>query len=494
MRNPGSKVVDAASLGADAPVRAGLGAGALTLLVVGSMIGSGIFSLPQTLSSRASPAGVLAGWAVSILGMLSIVLVFRNLSRRRADIGDGIFGYARTGFGHDMGFNAAWGHGVADAVGNGAYLVLIFSALGAFRPLAFFGEGNTLPALLASSVLRWTVTALVLRGVRVSARANNIVTCAKIVPLALCIVAALAAFDPAVFSRDFTGEGRGLSMFDQVRGVMMITTWVFIGCESATIFASRARSLDDVARASVYGFLIAALLRVAVSTLSLGVIPSREAARLHNPSLAGVLERMVGAWGGALVNACLIGPRRAAGLGDVVFGISVSGGPRPGGRPAPGGAQPAWSAQERAAVDVFHHAADGDPGLCLSGRLSGPAVLRHLAGAAALSADGPVLAAAGLEPYPGDSYFGARARHRLPDLATGLLATGFCLWLMYSAGLKYILFGALLYLPGMLIFVRGQRHDGRTGFTRREALIAAAILLASLAAILGMSEGWLTIA
>ena len=306
MRNPGSKVVDAASLGADAPVRAGLGAGALTLLVVGSMIGSGIFSLPQTLSSRASPAGVLAGWAVSILGMLSIVLVFRNLSRRRADIGDGIFGYARTGFGHDMGFNAAWGHGVADAAGNGAYRVLIFSALGAFRPLAFFGEGNTLPALLASSVLLWTVTALVLRGVRVSARANNIVTCAKIVPLALCIVAALAAFDPTVFSRDFTGEGRGLSMFDQVRGVMMITTWVFIGCESATIFASRARSLDDVARASVYGFLIAALLRVAVSTLSLGVIPSREAARLHNPSLAGVLERMVGAWGGALVNACLI--------------------------------------------------------------------------------------------------------------------------------------------------------------------------------------------
>lgn len=65
---------------------------------------------------------------------------------------------------------------------------------------------------------------------------------------------------------------------------------------------------------------------------------------------------------------------------------------------------------------------------------------------------------------------------------------------MYSAGLKYILFGALLYLPGMLIFVRGQRHDGRTGFSRREALTAAAILLASLAAILGMSEGWLTIA
>lgn len=494
MGNSASKVVDAASLQPDSgDIK--LGVGALTLLVVGSMIGSGIFSLPQILSSASGPAGILIGWSISIIGMLMMVLVFRNLSRRRRDIDDGIYGYARVGFGPYMGFNAAWGHGVADAVGNGAYLVIIFSALGAFRPLAFFGEGNTLPALIGSSLLLWFLTYLVLRGVRLSSLLNNITTIAKVLPLATFGVVALFAFRGTTFTTDLWGAARPTSLFGQVRGVMMITVWAFIGCESATIFASRAKNLDQVARASVWGFLLAALLMVAVSVLSLGILSADEAARLHNPSLAGILEHIVGAWGSALVNLCLILSVLGALLAWIMLCseyIYLAGRGRI--------ADPAIAALNR-------HGAPKNALFLTSGITQLMVILAYFyqAGYLALLSFATSLV---LIPYllaalfqlriamglaSGDTYFGANAAYRRKDLLIGLLAAIYCLWLIYAAGLKYLLLGMLLYLPGMLIFLRGQRFYGRASFSRGELVVALVIVVGAVLAIVGMLQGWLSV-
>jgi arginine:ornithine antiporter/lysine permease len=493
MGNLGSKVVDAASLPSDSS-DIKLGVGALTLLVVGSMIGSGIFSLPQTLSSASGPAGILVGWGISIFGMLMMVLVFRNLSRRRRDIGDGIYGYARIGFGHYMGFNAAWGHGVADAVGNGAYLVIIFSALGAFRPLAFFGEGNTLPSLIGSSLLLWFLTYLVLRGVRLSSLLNNITTVAKVLPLVVFGVVALFAFRGETFLTDVWGATRHVSLFGQVRGVMMITVWAFIGCESATIFASRARNLDDVAKASVLGFLIAALLMVAVSVLSLGILSPDEAATLHNPSLAGILEHIVGEWGGAMVNFCLILTVLGALLAWIMLCseyIYLTG----RGRIA-----------DPAIAVVNAHGAPKNALFLTSGITQLMVVMAYFyqAGYLALLSFATSLV---LIPYlltalfqvrialglsSGDTYFGDNARYRSKDLTIGILASSYCMWLIYAAGLKYLLLGMLLYLPGMVIFLRGQKYYGRPSFSRWERLVVVLIVAAALLAVAGMAQGWLT--
>lgn len=491
MRDLGSKVVDAASLDNDRS-EVKLGVGALTLLVVGSMIGSGIFSLPQTLSSAAGPAGILLGWGISICGMLMMVLVFRNLSQRRQDIGDGIFGYARIGFGRYMGFNAAWGHGVADAVGNGAYLVIIFSALGAFRPLAFFGEGNTLPSLIGSSLLLWLLTYLVLRGVRVSTLLNNITTIAKVAPLVIFGIVALLAFRERTFLDDFWGTTRPAPLFGQVRGVMMVTVWAFLGCESATIFASRARNLNDVARASVRGFLIAALLMVAVSALSLGILPADEAARLHNPSLAGILEHIVGAWGGALVNLCLILTVLGALLAWIMLCseyIYLAG----RGRVA-----------DPALATVNQHGAPTHALYLTSGITQLMVILAYFyqAGYLALLSFATSLV---LVPYlltalfqvsialgiaSGDAYFGENDRYRRKDLLIGLLASAYCVWLIYAAGLKFLLLGMLLYLPGMVFFLRGQRHYGRHWLNHREKAVALVIVVGALLAAIGIAQGW----
>jgi len=493
MGNIASKVVDAASL-VDDVGNIKLGLGALTMLVVGSMIGSAIFSLPQTLSSGSGPAGILIGWGISIFGMLMLALVFHNLSRRRRDIDDGIYGYARTGFGHYMGFNAAWGHGVADAVGNGAYMVIIFSALGAFSGLKFFGEGNTLPALVCASALLWLITFLVLRGVKTSSLLNSITTVTKMLPLVVFGLVAWFAFKGTTFQTDFWGATRHVSLFDQVRSVMLVTVWAFIGCESATIFASRARNLDDVAKASVLGFLIAAGLLVSVSVLSLGILSANDAARLHNPSLAGVLQQIVGPWGSALVNVCLI----LTVLGALLAWIMLS------------SEEIYLAGRGRTADPVIaqlnRHGAPKNALYLTSGitQLMVLLAYRYHAGYLALLSFATSLV---LIPYLltalfqvrialglgcGDTYSGEHRRHRLHDLTCGALAVIYCLWLIYAAGLKYLLLGMVLYFPGMIIFLRGQRFYRRQWFGTGEKLVAVVVVGGTALAIFGLYFGWLT--
>ena len=114
--------------------KAGLGVVALTALVVGSMIGSGIFALPSQMAGSAAPGPLIIGWAITGVGMLMLAFVFQTLATRKPDVDGGVYGYARAGFGNYIGFTSAFGYWMSAWVGNVAYLVLLFSTLGYFFP------------------------------------------------------------------------------------------------------------------------------------------------------------------------------------------------------------------------------------------------------------------------------------------------------------------------------------------------------------------------
>ena len=116
--------------------------------------------------------------------------IFQWLSTTRPELDDGVYGYAREGFGEYLGFNAAWGCWISAWVGNAGYLVVLFSALGSFGALALFGDGTTWPALLGELTVLWLMHAFVLHGVHNAAITNAIVTLAKVVPIALFIPSA----------------------------------------------------------------------------------------------------------------------------------------------------------------------------------------------------------------------------------------------------------------------------------------------------------------
>ncbi len=230
-----------------------LGLPALTALVVGGIIGSGIFSLPQNMAEGAGAGAILIAWAITFVGMLTLTRIFQWLSSTRPDLDDGVYGYAREGFGEYLGFNAAWGYWISAWVGNAGYLVVLFSALGSFSLFAFFGDGTTWQALVGELAVLWLVHAFVLHGVHNAALTNTIVTLAKIVPIGLFILCAALAFRVDVFRIDFWGNPALGSIVRQVETTMLYTVWVFLGIESATVYASHAKRMADVSRATLIG-------------------------------------------------------------------------------------------------------------------------------------------------------------------------------------------------------------------------------------------------
>ncbi len=275
---------------------------ALIALVVGSMIGGGIFSLPQNMAARAEVGAVLIGWAITAVGMLTLAFVFQTLANRKPELDSGVYAYAKAGFGDYMGFSSAWGYWISAWMGNVGYFVLLFSTLGYFFPV--FGEGNTPVAIGCASVLLWAVHFLVMRGIKEAAFINQITTVAKLVPLLMFVVIAGVAFKADVFTADIWGLGKPHfgSVMNQVRNMMLVTVFVFIGIEGASVYSARAQKRSDVGRATVIGFLGVLALLVLVNLLSLGIMSQAELAQLQNPSLAGVLEHIVGPWGALLIS------------------------------------------------------------------------------------------------------------------------------------------------------------------------------------------------
>jgi arginine:ornithine antiporter/lysine permease len=291
---------------ASTPSRTKLRLGALTALVIGSMVGSGVFSLPQNMASGAGPLAIILGWAITAVGMLALVFVYQSLATRKPDLDAGPYAYAKAGFGPFIGFNSAWGYWISAWVGNVSYAVIVFSALSYFFPA--FGDGNTWQAVLGASILLWIIHFLIMAGVRQATVVNTIVTVAKIAPIVLFIGIVAVAFKIDVFSADFSGLGSASlgSVMSQVKSTMLVTLWVFIGIEGASVFSARAERRKDIATATVLGFFTCLALYALVSLLSLGIINQPELAGLKNPSMAGVLEAVVGPWGAVVINLALV--------------------------------------------------------------------------------------------------------------------------------------------------------------------------------------------
>ena len=100
-----------------------LGLGLLVALVVGSIIGSGIFGLPQNMAAGAGAGAILIGWAITGVGMLMLALLYQTLALRKPDLNNGVYAYARALSGEYVGFNSAWGYWVSAWLGNVGYLV-----------------------------------------------------------------------------------------------------------------------------------------------------------------------------------------------------------------------------------------------------------------------------------------------------------------------------------------------------------------------------------
>ena len=128
----------------------------LTAMVVGSMVGAGVFSLPARFGVATGILGSLIAWAVAGVGMLMLAFVFQNLAIRKPHLDSGVFIYAKAGFGDYAGFNSAIGFWASTIAGNTFYWVFISATLGGFY--SGFGDGATVLATALSTTGVWLST------------------------------------------------------------------------------------------------------------------------------------------------------------------------------------------------------------------------------------------------------------------------------------------------------------------------------------------------
>src|SRR4029450_946855 len=206
-------------------------------MVVGSMVGAGVFSLPARFAQQTGISGALIAWVIAGTGMLMLAFVFQTLALRKPQLDAGVYAYAKAGFGEYLGFFSAFGYWASACVGNVTYWVLIMSTVGAIAPA--LGDGDTVLAAVLSTAGIWVFYLLVRRGVKEAAVINRIVTIAKVIPILVFVVLCVFALDPHVFADNWGGGAYG-SLFDQVRGTMLVTVFVFLGVGGGRGYSRRA--------------------------------------------------------------------------------------------------------------------------------------------------------------------------------------------------------------------------------------------------------------
>jgi amino acid transporter len=341
---------------AAAPPTAKLTFWTMTAMVVGSMVGAGVFSLPRRFAQETGVAGALIAWVVAGTGMLMLAFVFQVLALRRPHLDAGVYAYAKAGFGEYPGFFSAFGYWASACVGNVTYWVLIMSTIGAIAPA--LGDGDTVLAVVLSSVGLWAFFVLISRGIKEATAINRIVTVAKLVPIVVFVVIAVFYLDPGVFADNFAGADYAGSLFDQVRGTMLATVFVFLGVEGASVL-----------------FLVVTLF----------------------------------------------------------------------------------------SDDAFNFALDMTSALTLI----------------------PFLLAAG--------YAMKVARGHRRDLVVALLATAYTAFLLFAAGLKYVLVSFIVYAPATILFVMARREQGRRLFSPGEAVLLAASIAGAVLGVVALAAGWISL-
>lgn len=410
-----------------------LGFTALLALVVGNMIGSGIYLLPATLAPLGWNQAI--GWIVTLGGALCLAVVFAGLSARIPRAG-GPYAYAEAAFGPVAGYVAAWSYWVMTWVGNGAIAIAVVSSLSLIFPA--IGTTPGLPAALAIGCI-WLLTLVNLRGVRAAGRVQEVTTVLKVLPLlALVVLAMWFALSGAPRAPD---PGVALTG-GSIAAAAGLTFWGFLGLESATVPADKVENAErNVPRATLIGVALTGLIYLGISLAFALYMPVNEAAASPAP-VADFLGKTFGS-GVAMVVALFA----AISAFGALNGWILVQGEMPWAM-AKGGVFPAWFAAESASgTPVRGH-------LVSSALLTGMVLLNSQKGMSKLfEFIGSVSIAAGLVAYLLSALAALRlVKGKAGLAAAALVAAAFTLWAEWGLGLEANLYGAALIALGLALY------------------------------------------
>jgi APA family basic amino acid/polyamine antiporter len=408
-------------------------------LVMGNMIGSGIFLLPASLARFGGVS--LIGWLVSTAGALMLALVFARLARIDPAAG-GPYAYTRRAFGDLAAFLVAWGYWISMWTSLGALAVALVGYLAAVVP-----QVNATPAVAAVAALIavWSLVAVNAIGARAAGWVQVVTTVLKLLPLALVTAVGLAHFDSSHFEIADTSLR---TLATNVPAAATLTLWAFLGLESATIPAESIERPDiAIPRATVLGTALVAVVYVASTVGVMSLLP-REALSGSTAPFVDAVRAQVGPWAAGVV---------AAGAALSCFGAL-------NGWTLLVGQLPLAVARDGLFPRIFAKISRrGTPaaGLMIAGVLTTALVfLNYTRGLVELFTFFILLSTLNtLIPY----VFSSLALFLLPErrgdalprsiAIAGVLAFGYSLWAMAGAGAETIYWGFLLLIAGLPVYV-----------------------------------------
>jgi APA family basic amino acid/polyamine antiporter len=263
-----------------------LGLWTSTSLVVGNMIGAGVFMMPAALAKFGGIS--LLGWVCSAIGAFLIAKVFAHLSKLLPAADGGPYAYSQKGLGDFAGFLVAWGYLVSVWCTNAAITVSFISALSTFIPAL---ATNPYLAIGTGLATIWFLSWINSLGILTSGILQLITTILKIVPIVLIGLVGLFYIQ---WNNFLPFNASGTSTIAAITATTTFTFFAFLGIECATIpSGSVANSATTVAKATTLGTLIATLVYILGTVSVMGMIP---AAALKN-SVTPFADAAVIIWG-----------------------------------------------------------------------------------------------------------------------------------------------------------------------------------------------------
>ncbi len=260
-------------------------------MVIGNMVGSGVFLLPASLAAYGVYS--LWGWIISSAGALLLAWVFSSLSRRAPRAG-GPYAYTREAFGDFAGFLIAWMYWISIAATIAAIAVAFASYMTDFVPaLATHAKVGAAAALAAC----WVLTGVNIWGVRTAGRLQLITVVLKLSPLVALALFGIFRLDPHVLASGHVT----VSPASAIDASAALTMWAFLGLECGTIPAGHVKDPEKtIPRATLLGTGLAAVFYIACTTAVMGVIPAGSLAHSNAP-FADAAKLLWGGWAGYLI-------------------------------------------------------------------------------------------------------------------------------------------------------------------------------------------------
>ncbi|GAW98546.1 arginine/ornithine antiporter [Secundilactobacillus mixtipabuli] len=442
-------------------------------IIIGAIVGAGIFNLMKEMASTASVGVTIIGWIIAGTGMGSLALCMESLNSKRPDLNAGIFSYAQEGFGDYIGFNSIWGYWVSVIIGNVAFGTLLFSALGYFFPV--FGNGQNIASIIGASIMLWVLHFMIIRGLDKAALLNAVVMVAKLVPISIFIICIIAGFNKQIFFHDFwgtlasNGQASG-SIMTQLKGTVLATVWVFIGVEGAVVFSGRAKKRSDVGKATILGFGAVALIYAAVTVLSFGVMTQDQLRHLPNPAMAYVLEHVIGKPGAILVNLGVIIAIFGAWIANTLLAEEV-----------------AYQASlKQLFPKVFKKENKHDMPVnstFITNLIVQVLLLSFLVTDQAYSLLSKLSSATILLPYTCVALYQLKVDFQTKEsplsknVIVGVIATLYMFWLIYASGIMYIVLTILSLVPGTIMYAYVRKKYKHKVFNKYEIVIFVIFLI-----------------